>query len=148
MKDLLVLKIVKINLYEKKMLTKSLKGKDYISLMDYSREELETILEVAMDLKKKLALGEPHEYLKNKTLGMIFANPSTRTRTSFEAAMTQLGGHAQFHTPEVMQIAHHETWIDTAKVLDRYIDGPMSVVYDEAENRLHTEKAILALAIR
>lgn len=96
----------------KKMLTKSLKGKDFISLMDYFREELETILEVAIDLKRKLALGEPHEYLKNKTLGMIFANPSTRTRTSFEAAMTQLGGHAQFHTPEAMQIAHHETWID------------------------------------
>jgi len=111
------------------MLTKSLRGKDYISLMDYSREELETILEVAMNLKKKLALGEPHEYLKNKTLGMIFANPSTRTRTSFEAAMTQLGGHAQFHTPEVMQIAHHETWIDTAKVLERYVDGIMIRMY-------------------
>jgi ornithine carbamoyltransferase len=97
------------------MLTKSLKGKDYISLMDYSREELETILEVAMDLKKKLALGEPHEYLKNKTLGMIFANPSTRTRTSFEAAMTQLGGHAQFHTPEVMQIAM--LWLRVQKFL-------------------------------
>jgi len=111
------------------MLTKSLKGKDYISLMDYSKEELETLLEVSMDLKKKLMLGESHEYLKNKTLAMIFANPSTRTRTSFEAAMTQLGGHAQFHTPEVMQIAHHETWIDTAKVLDRYVDGIMIRMY-------------------
>jgi ornithine carbamoyltransferase len=111
------------------MLTKALKGKDFISLMDYSKEELETILEVAMDLKRKLAVGEPHEYLKNKTLAMIFANPSTRTRTSFEAAMTQLGGHAQFHTPEVMQIAHHETWIDTARVMDRYTDGIMIRMY-------------------
>lgn len=111
------------------MLTKRLRGRDFISLMDYSREELETILDVSLDLKRKLALGEEHELLKNKTLAMIFANPSTRTRTSFEAAMTQLGGHAQFHTPEVMQIAHHETWIDTAKVLDRYVEGIMIRMY-------------------
>lgn len=111
------------------MLTKSLRGRDFISLMDFSREELETILDVSFDLKRKNAVGEPHEYLKNKTLAMIFANPSTRTRTSFEAAMTELGGHAQFHTPQVMQIAHHETWIDTAKVLDRYVHGIMIRMY-------------------
>ncbi len=111
------------------MLTKTLRGRDFISLMDFSREELETILDVSFDLKRKLAEGEPHEYLKNKTLAMIFANPSTRTRTSFEAAMTELGGHAQFHTPQVMQIAHHETWIDTAKVLDRYVHGIMIRMY-------------------
>lgn len=111
------------------MLTKALRNRDFISLMDYSKEELETIFEVAMDFKRKVAVGAPHDYLKNKTLAMIFANPSTRTRTSFEAAMTQLGGHAQFHTPEVMQIAHHETWIDTARVLDRYTDGIMIRMY-------------------
>ncbi len=112
------------------MLTKALKNRDFISLMDFNKEELETILDVAFNLKRKLALGEPHDnLLKNKTLAMIFANPSTRTRTSFEAAMTQLGGHAQFHTPEVMQIAHHETWIDTARVLDRYVDGIMIRMY-------------------
>ncbi len=111
------------------MLTKKLRGRDFISLMDYSREELETILDVSLDLKRKLAMGEEAELLKNKTLAMVFANPSTRTRTSFEAAMTQLGGHAQFHTPQVMQIAHHETWIDTAKVLDRYVEGIMIRMY-------------------
>ena len=111
------------------MFTKQLRGRDFISLMDYSREELETILDVSLDLKRKLAMGEEYDLLKNKTLAMVFANPSTRTRTSFEAAMTQLGGHAQFHTPEVMQIAHHETWIDTAKVLDRYVEGIMIRMY-------------------
>ncbi|HCP32280.1 TPA: ornithine carbamoyltransferase [Candidatus Acetothermia bacterium] len=111
------------------MLTKKLRGRDFISLMNYSREELETILDVSLDLKRKLAMGEECEVLKNKTLAMVFANPSTRTRTSFEAAMTQLGGHAQFHTPQVMQIAHHETWIDTAKVLDRYVEGIMIRMY-------------------
>ena len=111
------------------MLTKQLRGRDFISLMDYSREELETILDVSLELKRKLAMGEEAELLKNKTLAMVFANPSTRTRTSFEAAMTQLGGHAQFHTPQVMQIAHHETWIDTAKVLDRYVEGIMIRMY-------------------
>jgi len=111
------------------MLTKALRGKDFISLMDYSREELETILDLSFALKRKLEVGEEHEYLRGKTLAMIFANPSTRTRTSFEAAMTELGGHAQFHTPQVMQIAHHETWVDTAKVLDRYVQGIMIRMY-------------------
>lgn len=111
------------------MLTKALRGRDLVSLMDYSGEELETILDLAFALKRKNEVGEAQEYLRGKTLAMIFANPSTRTRTSFEAAMTELGGHAQFHTPEVMQIAHHETWLDTAKVLDRYVQGIMIRMY-------------------
>ncbi|HED04939.1 MAG TPA: ornithine carbamoyltransferase [Candidatus Fraserbacteria bacterium] len=111
------------------MLTKTLRGRDLVSLMDYSREELETILDLAFALKRKNEVEEEQNYLRGKTLAMIFANPSTRTRTSFEAAMTELGGHAQFHTPEVMQIAHHETWLDTARVLDRYVHGIMIRMY-------------------
>ena len=111
------------------MLTKTLRGRDLISLMDYSREELETILDLAFALKRKNEVEEEQNYLRGKSLAMIFANPSTRTRTSFEAAMTELGGHAQFHTPEVMQIAHHETWLDTARVLDRYVHGIMIRMY-------------------
>ena len=68
-----------------------MRGKDFVTLMDYTGEELQTILDVAFDLKRQNAMGAEHELLKNKTLGMIFAQPSTRTRVSFETGMTQLG---------------------------------------------------------
>jgi len=107
-----------------------MKGKDFISLMDYTGEELETILETGFDFKKMLARGQAHEFLKGKSLGMIFTKPSTRTRVSFETAMTQLGGHAQYYTPDTMQIAHKETWEDTGRILSRYLNGIMMRVYD------------------
>jgi ornithine carbamoyltransferase len=108
----------------------NLKGRHFVSLMDFTREELETLIHQGFDLKAKLARGERHELLYGKTLGMIFANPSTRTRVSFETGMTQLGGHAQFYTTADMQIAHKETWEDTARVLSRYIDGIVIRIYD------------------
>jgi ornithine carbamoyltransferase len=107
-----------------------MRGKSFVSLMDYSREELETILDTGFDMKKMLARGQEHEVLKRKSLGMIFTKPSTRTRVSFETAMTQLGGHAQYYTPDTMQIAHKETWEDTGRILSRYLDGIMIRVYD------------------
>ncbi len=107
-----------------------MKGKHFISLMDYSREELETILETGFDFKKMLARGQSHEFLKGKSLGMIFGRPSTRTRISFETAMTQLGGHAQYYTQETMQVVNKETWEDTGRILSRYLDGIMVRMYD------------------
>ena len=106
-----------------------MKGKHFVTLLDYSREEIETILETGFDLKKKLARGEPHPLLAGKTLGMLFCNPSTRTRISFETGMTQLGGHAQFYAPEHMALKYEETWEDTARVMSRYLDGIMLRVY-------------------
>jgi ornithine carbamoyltransferase len=108
----------------------NLKGRNFLSLTDFTREELETLIHQGFDLKAKLARGERHELLYGKTLGMIFANPSTRTRVSFETGMTQLGGHAQFYTTADMQVAHKETWEDTARVLSRYIDGIIIRIYD------------------
>jgi len=103
-----------------------LKGRDFITLRGYSKEDLETILQVAFDLKSKVATGEPHPLLLGKTLGMLFANPSTRTRVSFEQGMTQLGGHAQFYAPEHLQlVGSGETIRDTAQVMSRYLDGIM-----------------------
>ena len=103
-----------------------LRGRDFITLRDYSQEDLETILKVAFDLKAKLAIGEPHPLLAGKSLGMLFANTSTRTRISFETGMTQLGGHAQFYAPEHLQIVGSgETIGDTAQVMSRYLDGLM-----------------------
>jgi ornithine carbamoyltransferase len=107
-----------------------MRGKDFVSLLSYSGEELETILETGFDFKRMLARGQSHEVLKGKSLGMIFTKPSTRTRVSFETGMTQLGGHAQYYTPDTMQIAHKETWEDTGRILSRYLDAIMIRVYD------------------
>ncbi len=81
------------------MKTHTFEGRNYLTLLDYTHEEIETILEVAMDLKKRRAMGEPHKLLDGKTLFMIFYNQSLRTRNSFEAGMTQLGGHAHYLDP-------------------------------------------------
>jgi N-acetylornithine carbamoyltransferase len=82
------------------MKTDTFRGRDYLTLLDYTREEVETILDMAFDLKRRYALGEPHDHLlRGKTLFMIFYNQSLRTRNSFEAGMTQLGGHAHYLDP-------------------------------------------------
>ncbi|MFA6003536.1 MAG: ornithine carbamoyltransferase [Elusimicrobiota bacterium] len=100
-----------------------LRGKDWIETVDWSKEELETVLDVSGDLKRRFALGEPHRLLQDKTLFMMFFEQSTRTRNSTEAGMTQLGGHAHDLTPDKMQISHGETPKDTGKVLSRYGHG-------------------------
>jgi len=105
------------------VITRRMRGKDFISIMDYNLEELESIFEVAQYLKMKWAIGEAHELLKGKTLGMLFASPSTRTRISFETGMTQLGGHAQYYSPEQLQLKNKESWKDTAEMISRFIDG-------------------------
>ena len=82
------------------MKTDSFRGRDFLTLRDYTREQVETILDVAFDLKRRFAVGEPHDHLlRGKTLFMIFYNQSLRTRNSFEAGMTQLGGHAHYLDP-------------------------------------------------
>ena len=81
------------------MKTKSLRGRDFISLRDFSKEEVETILELAFKLKMDYAVGNPHKLLDGKTLFMMFFNPSTRTRNSFESGIFQLGGHGNFLEP-------------------------------------------------
>ena len=101
----------------------SLKGRDFITLADYDREDLYFLLDTAEELKRALARGAPHRVLEGKSLGMLFGKPSTRTRISFETGMTQLGGHAQFYTADMLQLAHKETWVDTARAMDRYLDG-------------------------
>jgi ornithine carbamoyltransferase len=101
----------------------TMRGRDYIATKDWSREELNTLLDVAFDLKRRFALEEPTRLLPDKTLFMIFFDKSTRTRNAFEAGMTQLGGHAHDLTPEVMQISHGESPKDTGIILSRYGHG-------------------------
>ena len=101
----------------------NLRGRDLISLQDWTREEIDTVLAVATDLKRQRALGQPHPYLRDKVLAMLFFYSSTRTRASFEAGMAQLGGHAQFIESRTTQIAHGDTAKEIGEILGRYNDG-------------------------
>ncbi len=101
----------------------NLRGRDLIGTQDWTKEELETALEVAAELKRDRALGRPHPYLRDRVLAMLFFFSSTRTRASFEAGMAQLGGHAQFIESRTTQIAHGDTAKEIGEILGRYNDG-------------------------
>ncbi len=101
----------------------NLRRRDLITLQEWTKEEIDTILEVATDLKRQRALGVPHPYLRDKVLAMLFFYASTRTRGSFEAGMAQLGGHAQFIESRTTQIAHGDTAKEIGEILGRYNDG-------------------------
>lgn len=100
-----------------------LRGRDLIGDLDFSKAEVETILEVAWDLKRKRALGESHALLRDKALAMLFFFSSTRTRGSFEAGMAQLGGHAAFIESRTTQISHGDTEKELGAIYGRYFDG-------------------------
>jgi ornithine carbamoyltransferase len=100
-----------------------LHGRDLIGDLDFNKEEVETVLDVAFDLKRKRALGEPHAYLRDKVLAMLFFFSSTRTRGSFEAGMAQLGGHAAFIESRTTQISHGDTEKELGQIFGRYFDG-------------------------
>jgi len=107
-----------------------LRGRDLLSLKDFTREELMYIIETAKMLKERFYAGERIiPVLKGKTLAMIFEKPSTRTRVSFEVAMYQLGGYALYLSRSELQLGRGETIADTARVLSRYVDGIMARVY-------------------
>lgn len=99
--------------------------KDFISLHDLTKEEIENLIDLSIKIKTDLKKGIQHKVLKDKTLGMIFSKSSTRTRVSFEVGMTQLGGYPLFLSANDIQLGRGETIYDTAKVLERYIDGIM-----------------------
>jgi N-acetylornithine carbamoyltransferase len=101
----------------------SVRGRDLITLDDWSIEEIEALLELAFDLKRQRAQGIPHPLLRDRTLAMLFFFSSTRTRASFEAGMAQLGGHAAFIESRTTQIAHGDTAKEIGEILGRYNDG-------------------------
>ncbi|MCZ8523590.1 MULTISPECIES: ornithine carbamoyltransferase [Paenibacillus] len=107
----------------------SLKGRDFIGLVDYAPEEIQYLIDLAINLKKKKQAGEVFQPLKGKTLGMIFEKSSTRTRVSFEVGMFQLGGHALFLSKNDLQLGRGETIHDTAQTMSRYLDGIMIRTY-------------------
>ena len=99
------------------------RGKDFLSLMDYSKVEISAILDTARELKQKWKQHEPHEYLRGRTVAVLFEKPSTRTRTSFQAAIAHLGAQSFYMRPDEMQLARGEPIKDTARVIDRYCDA-------------------------
>ena len=107
--------------------------KDLLKLLDLSKDEIIEILNTADQLKYSQKHGLAHDYLKGKTLAMIFEKNSTRTRVSFETGMYQLGGHALFLSGKESQIGRGEPVEDTARVLARYCDGIMIRTFAQAE---------------
>lgn len=103
--------------------------KDFLTLLDYSPDEIAKLL----DLAKKIKEGSLRPALKDKTLLMLFEKTSTRTRVSFEVAMTELRGHAIYAEFKTTKIAQGETLEDTAKVLSRYCDAIMARLYKHSD---------------
>ncbi len=100
-----------------------LRGRDMITTQEWAKDEIDTVLDVAFELKRGRATGQAHPLLRDKVLAMLFFFSSTRTRASFEAGMAQLGGHAAFIESETTQIAHGDTPKEIGEILGRYFDG-------------------------
>jgi ornithine carbamoyltransferase len=107
--------------------------KDLLSIRDLTRQDILDLLSRSYALKKMRKENIIHQPLKGKTLGMIFAKPSTRTRISFEVGMNDLGGHALFMAADQMQIGRGETPEDSARVLSRYLDGMVIRTFDHQD---------------
>jgi len=103
--------------------------KDFIAISDYSPEELQSILDLAVRLKQERASGENRPILNGKTLAMIFQKPSLRTRVSFDMAMRQLGGDALYLSPAEIGLGQRETIADVARVLSGYVEAIMARVF-------------------
>ncbi len=101
----------------------SLKGKNFLKLLDFTSEEITYLIDLAADLKKKKKQGVMHDTLRGKNVALIFEKTSTRTRCSFEVAAFDLGMHATFLDPSASQIGKKESIADTARVLGRIYDG-------------------------
>jgi len=98
-------------------------NKHFITLQEWTKEEIDTLLDVSFELKRHFAMGVPTPYLSYKTIFLMFFEQSTRTRNSMEAGIAQLGGHANYLDTSTMQIAHGESAKDTAIILSRFGHG-------------------------
>lgn len=105
-------------------------ARHFLTLMDFSRDELRRLIDRAIALKAMHRAGKVYTPLTGKVLGMVFEKSSTRTRVAFEAAMAHLGGHAIFLSPRDTQLGRGEPIEDTARVLSRMVDVIMIRTYE------------------
>ncbi|MFN8455600.1 MAG: ornithine carbamoyltransferase [Anaerolineae bacterium] len=101
----------------------NLRGRDMITTQEWTKDEIDTIMDLAFDLKRARAVGRDHAVLRDKVLGMLFFFTSTRTRASFEAGIAQLGGHGAFIDSDTTQISHGDTAKEIGEIFGRYFDG-------------------------
>jgi ornithine carbamoyltransferase len=121
----------------------SLKGRSFTRIGAWSREELETLLDLADELKAERARRPELRLLPGRTIGLIFHKPSTRTRVAFEVGIAELGGMALFLPAGELQLARGESYRDTALVLSRYLSALMIRTFDQAEVEEFAEHASL-----
>ena len=107
--------------------------KHFIDISDVSAADIEELIALAFELKKKQKAGEAHKYLEGKILAMIFTKASTRTRASFEAGIYQLGGYPMVLSGADLQLGRGEPICDTARVLSRYVDGIMIRTFKQSD---------------
>lgn len=100
-----------------------LKGRHLLSLQDYTREEIQLLLDTSADVKRQRYRGELATNLLGRSIGLVFERPSTRTRVSFEVAIHELGGAPLFLSSQELQLSRGEPIADTARVLSRYLHG-------------------------
>jgi len=119
----------------------SLKGRSFTRVGAWSRAELETLLDLADELKAERARRPELRLLPGRTIGLIFHKPSTRTRVAFEVGIAELGGMALFLPAGELQLARGESYRDTALVLSRLLSALMIRTYDQAEVEEFAEHA-------
>ncbi len=110
-------------------------AKNFLSLFDMTRGEIDALLEQAAWIKAQHKENKAYRPLEGRTLGMLFEKSSTRTRVSFEVGMYQLGGHALNLTSKALQLGRGETYEDTARVLSRYVDCIMMRTFEQERIR-------------
>jgi ornithine carbamoyltransferase len=111
----------------------TMKGRNFTRVADWSREELETLLDLADELKAERARRPELRVLPGRTIGLIFHKPSTRTRVAFEVGIAELGGMALFLPAAELQLARGESYRDTALVLSRFLSALMIRTFEQDE---------------